>query len=129
MPNRVYRHSGIWLDVANRMVHIFGRAVKVTNRETQILELLFTQPGRVYRREEFLDVFMPQILFLRTVDMYVIHLRTKLFPDNLALGKVVLRSVRGVGYQLPDRKDLVKRLDELIMDRQLSAANSQLVAI
>lgn len=82
------------LDVASRSVRLdTGQVRDLSHRECSLLELLARRPPQVWARRElmlriFSDAEDPGI-----VDTYVHYLRRK-------LGRGVIRTVRGVGYQL-----------------------------
>lgn len=70
-----------------------GQVVELSPREAALLAVLAGRPARVFGREElrdrvFLDAEAPNV-----VDTYVHYLRRK-------LGRGVVRTVHGVGYQL-----------------------------
>jgi OmpR family response regulator RpaB len=122
LSHNVYMYSGLWFYATRRVFRFGEREVKVTSREAQILELLFKEPSRVFTRDEILDRFLPQELYFRSVDAYIIHLRSKLFPHDLELGKIVIRSIRNRGYQLPHRSLMLNLLDKLLEERKQALA-------
>ncbi|MDR1736262.1 MAG: response regulator transcription factor [Oscillospiraceae bacterium] len=70
------------LDPAQRSVFVDGRPADLTAREFDLLELLMRNPGRVYSRENLLNVvwgfeFPGDI---RTVDVHIRRLREKVEP-------------------------------------------------
>jgi DNA-binding response OmpR family regulator len=89
-----------WRDVElwplERLVRRAGAAVKLTNKEFEILTLLMQHPGRVFTRAEVLDRVWG--LGFETdsnvLDVYISNLRAK-------LGDEVAETVRGVGYRGP----------------------------
>ena len=71
------------LDTAQRAVFVEGRSTVLTAREFDLLELLMRNPGRVYSRENLLNLvwgfeFPGDI---RTVDVHVRRLREKIEPN------------------------------------------------
>jgi DNA-binding response OmpR family regulator len=89
-----------WRDVElwplERLVKRAGAAVKLTNKEFEVLTLLLQHPGRVFTRAEVLDRVWG--LGFETdsnvLDVYISNLRAK-------LGDEVAETVRGVGYRGP----------------------------
>ncbi len=80
-------------------VRMKGRAVELTPKEFELLATLVATPGRVFGREELLDIVWGRDGFVepRTVDVHVARLRAK-----FAAAKVEepgIETVRGVGYR------------------------------
>jgi len=67
--------------------------VELSGREADLLEVLGRRPGRVFPRDELRDRVFPDAEAASIVDTYVHYLRRK-------LGREVVRTVHGVGYQL-----------------------------
>jgi two-component system response regulator CpxR len=88
----------IELDEPFRRVTCGGEVVELTGAEFSLLQLLLSQPGTTFSRQELI----PRVLSRqesgidRSIDSLVSNLRRKLgpFPD----GSERIRSVRGVGY-------------------------------
>lgn len=67
--------------------------VDLSGREADLLEVLGRRPARVFTRDELRDRVFPDAEAASIVDTYVHYLRRK-------LGRDVVRTVHGVGYQL-----------------------------
>jgi two-component system response regulator QseB len=67
--------------------------VDLSGREADLLEVLGRRPARVFTRDELRDRVFPDAEAASIVDTYVHYLRRK-------LGREVVRTVHGVGYQL-----------------------------
>lgn len=67
--------------------------VELSGREAALLEVLARRPTRVFGRDELRDRVFPDAEAENIVDTYVHYLRRK-------LGRQVVRTVHGVGYQL-----------------------------
>ncbi len=80
-------------------VTIKGKRVDLTPKEFELLASLVGTPGRVFGREELLDLVWGQDGFVepRTVDVHVARLRAKFASAHLPLTGV--ETVRGVGYR------------------------------
>lgn len=76
-----------------------GEPAALTVSEFRILQVLVSQPGRVFTREELLDRARGTDFFgeQRTVDVHLRHLRAKLEPDSSR--PQLIETVRGVGYR------------------------------
>ena len=96
--DRTRRVGDVVLDRQARRVTRAGRAVDLTPREYDMLELFLTHPRQVYSRE----VIMNQVWGYdypgdtNVIDVHIRHLREKLVDDE----RTLIRSVRGIGYAL-----------------------------
>jgi two-component system, OmpR family, alkaline phosphatase synthesis response regulator PhoP len=76
-----------------------GQRVDLTPKEFELLAALVGTPGRVFGREELLDLVWGEDGFVepRTVDVHVARLRAKFTAARLRIPGV--ETVRGVGYR------------------------------
>jgi len=83
-------------------VRMKGRPVELTPKEFELLATLAGAPGRVFGREELLDLVWGHDGFVepRTVDVHVTRLRGKFIAAKLSEPGV--ETVRGVGYRYKD---------------------------
>ena len=83
-------------------VRLKGRPVELTPKEFELLATLAGAPGRVFGREELLDLVWGRDGFVepRTVDVHVARLRGKFIAAKLSEPGV--ETVRGVGYRYKD---------------------------
>lgn len=101
---RHYLRSGdLEIDRHRFEVRMKGRAVLLTPKEFELLATLVGSPGRVFGREELLDLVWGHDGFVepRTVDVHVARLRGKFVAARLQPPGI--ETVRGVGYRLQDR--------------------------
>lgn len=92
-PAPVLSAAGITLDPATREVHYQGHAVDLSAKEYALLLALMQHPGRALSRaqlEEHLYAWGEEI-GSNAVEVYVHHLRRKLYPE-------AIRTLRGIGY-------------------------------
>jgi two-component system response regulator BaeR len=92
--------ASLSLDPERFEASVAGRPLRLTRTEFRLLERLASHPGRVYSRDQLLDVIYDdhRIVSHRTVDSHVKNLRRKL---NEALPeRELIESVYGVGYKL-----------------------------
>lgn len=91
------RTGEICMDLAGREVNVCGEPVRLTLKEFDLLKLLMENPGRVYSREQLLDIVwgIEYVGETRTVDVHIGTLRTKLG----ACGEYI-ETVRGIGYRM-----------------------------
>jgi DNA-binding response OmpR family regulator len=79
-----------------------GQAVELTPKEFELLATLVAAPGRVFGREELLDLVWGRDGFVepRTVDVHLARLRAKFSAAKVPMPAI--DTVRGVGYRLRD---------------------------
>jgi two-component system response regulator QseB len=81
------------VDFAARVARLAdGHEVELSGRETALLRVLATRPGRVYSRDELRERVFEAAESASIVDTYVHYLRRK-------LGTGAVRTVRGLGYR------------------------------
>ena len=93
-------HGAITLDADERAAWRDGQPVELTAKEFDLMELLLRSPGRVYSRENLLNLVWgyEYIGELRTVDVHIRRLREKLEPDPANPQYIMTKW--GVGYYL-----------------------------
>lgn len=86
------------LDTGNRRVYIEGREINLTAKEFDVLELLVTNPQKVYSRSDLLDLVWGKDYpgDGRTVDVHVRRLREKI--EKSPGDPRYVRTKWGVGY-------------------------------
>lgn len=96
--NKVVVSGNIVLDYNFRRVRIDDRDIELTSKEFDLLELFLRNPGKVYTRENLLDIAwgFDYPGDVRTVDVHVRRLREKI-EDNPA-EPLYIRTKWGVGY-------------------------------
>ena len=80
------------------LIYQDGRRVELSERENDLLRYLIDTQGRIVSREEILRQLWgldPDRTETRTIDMHIMHLRTKLGDSDQSL----LATVRGKGYR------------------------------
>ena len=90
--------GGLTIDTASRRTWKEGQAVELTAREFDLLELLMKNPGRVYSREQLLDLVWGYEYTgeYRMVDVHIRRIREKVEADPA--NPELLRTKWGVGY-------------------------------
>jgi two-component system alkaline phosphatase synthesis response regulator PhoP len=83
-------------------VKMGGKLVELTRKEFELLAVLVGTPGRVFGREELLDLVWGHDGFVepRTVDVHLARLRAKFANEGLPAPPI--ETVRGVGYRFRD---------------------------
>jgi two-component system OmpR family response regulator/two-component system response regulator QseB len=92
-PDPILRHGRIALDAGARSVDLDGRPVELSAREFTLLEQLLANAGRVLSRSQLEEKLYGwgEEVESNAVEVYVHHLRRKLYPE-------LIQTVRGVGY-------------------------------
>lgn len=88
----------LMLDTNARMLRTSSQEVPLKPMEHDLLELLLSQPGHLFRREEIVrrvwhQQYIPES---RTLDVHVRHVRRKLEEIG---APVTIQTIRGVGYR------------------------------
>jgi two-component system, OmpR family, alkaline phosphatase synthesis response regulator PhoP len=93
------------IDFSRFVAEIDGKAHPLTHKECAVLKLLYERSGKVVSRDEILDHAWSENEYPtpRTVDNFILRLRKLVERD--AEKPEVIRSVRGVGYQLNSGKE------------------------
>jgi DNA-binding response OmpR family regulator len=86
-------------------VRMKGRLVELTRKEFELLATLVAAPGRVFGREELLDLVWGRDGFVepRTVDVHLARLRAKFVAARATAPAI--ETVRGVGYRFREAAD------------------------
>jgi DNA-binding response OmpR family regulator len=91
--------GGVLFLSATWEVVVQGRSVALKPTEFRILQLLASEPGRTFTREEILEGINDCDFAVgdRSVDVHVVHLRRKLGP-----AASLIRTDHGRGYRFSD---------------------------
>ena len=100
---RIIVSGSIRLDYNFRRVTVGDKSVELTGKEFDLLELLLKNPGKVYTRENLLDIAwgVEYPGDVRTVDVHIRRLREKI--EKNPAEPLYIRTKWGVGYYY--RKD------------------------
>ena len=95
----VLEHEDIRLDPESHRVYRADKVLKLGPTEFKLLVTLMERPGRVFSREQLLDLVWGRDIYVdtRTVDVHVGRLRKSLMLHG---GADPVRTVRGAGYSL-----------------------------
>jgi two-component system phosphate regulon response regulator PhoB len=95
----VLEHEDIRLDPETHRVYRGDQLLKLGPTEFKLLVTLMERPGRVFSREQLLDLVWGRDIYVdtRTVDVHVGRLRKSLMIQG---GGDPVRTVRGAGYAL-----------------------------
>lgn len=98
--SEVYRLEGLKVDTVRRTADIDGVSMDLTPKEFDLLALLVSHAGRVYTREDLLELVWGMEYFggTRTVDIHIQRLRKK-----LGQAQYLLQTVYGIGYKAMEK--------------------------
>lgn len=101
ISSEVASFGDLRLDRETRRVHRAGREVHLGPTEFRLLDCLMQRPGRVYDREQLLDLVWGRDVYveIRTVDVHIGRLRKALNRKGEA---DPIRTVRAAGYALDE---------------------------
>ena len=93
--NKIVR--GVTLDVDKYKVLKKGVELKLARKEFELLQLLFSEVGKVFTREQIMNTVWGNDVFVgdRTIDVHIRKLREK-------LGNESIETMKGVGYRLKE---------------------------
>jgi DNA-binding response OmpR family regulator len=99
----VINFKNMEINLANRSVLIDGKDVNLTAKEFDLLQLFATNPGKVYSRENLLEIVWKYDYLgdLRTVDVHIRRLREKI-EKNPSQPEFIFTKW-GVGYYFADK--------------------------
>ena len=94
----LFRFGDVEVDPNTRSVRKGGNNVELTIKEYDLIEFLVKNPGKVYTRENLMDLIWGYDYMgdTRTVDVHIRRLREKLEPDPASPEYIVTKW--GVGY-------------------------------
>ncbi len=100
LEGNVLELGNVKLHIDSGEVVIDGIRKKLTQKETQLLEILLKNPRMVLSKEMLLDRVwgVDGNAMENSVEIYIHYLRKKLDPSNL-----VIETIRGIGYVLKER--------------------------
>ncbi len=92
-------YAGIEMDLAAHRVRRDGGAIKLGPTEYRLLRHLLERPGRVFSRQQLLEMAWPhsEEIELRTVDVHIRRLRKAINDGGRS---DIIRTVRSAGYAL-----------------------------
>jgi two-component system response regulator BaeR len=91
--------SGLTLDDSGYKATISGKDLGLTAVEFELLKVLVSHPGRIYTREQLMDLMYrdQRVVSDRTVDSHVKKIRKKI--AGVLSDREIVHSVYGVGYK------------------------------
>ncbi|MFT7617815.1 MAG: two-component system alkaline phosphatase synthesis response regulator PhoP [Planctomycetota bacterium] len=104
VDNQRVQVNGIVIDSLRHEIHVGSEQIEFTVTEFRIIQLLASQPGRVFSREQISAKALgqPMLPSDRNVDVHIKSIRKKLGGN-----REVIETIRGVGYKFADRKQIL----------------------
>jgi phosphate regulon transcriptional regulator PhoB len=102
-PPPAYDRGALHIDFSTYEVTVYGKPVKLTLKEFELLRFLVQNPSRVLSRDQLLDRVWGGDTFVtpRTVDVHIRRLRKAVEADD-SKPKWIL-TLRGVGYKFDEK--------------------------
>tara|TARA_B100000963_G_scaffold75682_1_gene63807 strand:- start:2555 stop:3238 length:684 start_codon:yes stop_codon:yes gene_type:complete len=91
---QVLSFENIVIDSEKYTVDVDNKAINLPRREFELLFLLASKPGKVFRREKIMESVWGTDIIVgdRTIDVHIRKIREK-------IGENYLKTIKGVGYQ------------------------------
>jgi two-component system, OmpR family, alkaline phosphatase synthesis response regulator PhoP len=85
--------NGVRVDLERVLVQVGEQEIHLPKKEFELLVLLMSKPGKVFKRDEIYGQVWGNELFVgdRTIDVHIRKLREKIGDDRI-------RTVKGIGY-------------------------------
>lgn len=98
--------GGLFIDLVKHKVTVDGRAVELTSKEFDLLTLFAQNPGRIYKRENLLDLVWGYQYsgYDHTVNSHINRLRNKIEKDPA--NPRFIKTLWGVGYRFSEAEEL-----------------------
>ena len=89
----IMESNGVKIDLEKVLVYANGQELQLPKKEFELLVLLMSKPGKVFKRDEIYSQVWGNDLFVgeRTIDVHIRKLREKIGDERI-------RTVKGVGY-------------------------------
>ena len=91
---QVMEANGVKVDLEKVMVQVGDKELQLPKKEFELLVLLMSKPGKVFKRDEIYSQIWGNELFVgdRTIDVHIRKLREKIGEDRI-------KTVKGIGYK------------------------------
>jgi len=91
---RILESNGIKIDQEKVLVYIGEQELQLPKKEFELLVLLMSKPGKVFKRDEIYSQIWGNELFVgdRTIDVHIRKLREKIGDERI-------KTIKGIGYK------------------------------
>ena len=102
LNNEILEVEDLVLDSVKHRLSYAGQPIDLGPTEFKLLRTLMMHPGRVFSRQQLLDMIWGDAVLVeeRTVDVHILRLRKGLSPYGI---EEKVRTVRGVGYSFGNK--------------------------
>lgn len=92
---QIIQLDGLTINKTEVNIHLNGKKIELPKKEFEIIWLLATKPGKVFKREEIFHKIWGNDVIVgnRTIDVHIRKLREKLGDD-------IVKTVKGIGYKM-----------------------------
>lgn len=106
LEEKLLQYDGIIMDMQAYKVMYDGRQIHLGPTEFRLLACMMEHPGRVFSRDQLLDIVWGNDTFLetRTVDVHIRRVRKALSEMAPGLDEII-RTIRAAGYVLGEAED------------------------
>ena len=93
----IIKHKNVLLDTEKHEVRVGAKKITLPKKEFQILKILLKEPGKVFSRENILNLVWGDNVFVggRTIDVHIKRIRSK-------FGSSFISTIKGIGYKIND---------------------------
>lgn len=94
MEGNILESNGIKVDLERVMVYVGDQEMQLPKKEFELLVLLMSRPGKVFKRDEIYSQIWGNELFVgdRTIDVHIRKLREKIGDERI-------KTIKGIGYK------------------------------
>ncbi len=91
---QILESNGIKVDLEKVIVYTSDKELQLPKKEFELLVLLMSKPGKVFKREEIYGQIWGNELFVgdRTIDVHIRKLREKIGDERI-------KTIKGIGYK------------------------------
>lgn len=91
---RVLESNGVKVDLEKVLVYVGDQELQLPKKEFELLVLLISKPGKVFKRDEIYNQIWGNELFVgdRTIDVHIRKLREKIGDERI-------KTIKGIGYK------------------------------
>lgn len=91
---QVLESNGVRVNLERVMVYVGEQEFQLPKKEFELLVLLISKPGKVFKRDEIYNQIWGNELFVgdRTIDVHIRKLREKIGDDRI-------KTIKGIGYK------------------------------
>jgi DNA-binding response OmpR family regulator len=99
------KRGAITLNFLNREASVSGKTLQLTPSEFKLLGVLAREPGRVFSRQQLIEMVFGYDFegFDRTVDVHILNLRRKIEPDPDH--PRYIKTIYGAGYKFAGKSE------------------------